>query len=161
MKVQFATILAMALATASIGAHAASPGRFTYAGPTSADADVLSMKWRFGFHFDVRPDAAAKLSFSCDGIPESAVTVNAADLKMDAQGSAFVESAATAVSRQTTPWLYDKAPTSTNCKVVLTGADGKELQESAPVSFAPATKAVLLMQLQQAFEFNQKPRPAR
>ncbi len=153
--------LISSLALLSLGAHADAPGRFVTVGPMDAPGDVMSMKWRYGYLFTTRPEANATVRFACNGIPESAVSVRGADLAINERGVAFVDSAATPVSKQATPWLFDAATTHADCSITVSAADGKQIRESVPLAFPPEAKSVLQATLKEAFELNKKPEPAK
>lgn len=133
-----------------------SPGRFYYAGPASVEADVLSVRWVYGFQFAVTQSDISHVKFSCEGLPGTNVTVKGDDLKMDQQGKALVYGEALPVSRNTTAWLYDAGSTDTICSVMVSRPGKQELVERAPVSFAALTKIALLQQLRSAHEYNRK-----
>jgi hypothetical protein len=156
MKKRRTAFITIAMVAMASSVPAASPGRFTYAGPTSAEADVVSIKWRFGFQFSVNLESISEVSFSCGSIKESAVKVSGSSLKPDARGLVIVETAATPVSEQTTPWLFSSSTTKSTCMAVATVEGGKKLKESAPVTFAPVVKVALLSELREAHEYNKQ-----
>jgi hypothetical protein len=161
MKMLGKIAVASVLALTGHAAFADVPGRFVTIGPMDAQGDVLSMKWHYGYLFETRPDANAKVRFSCSGIPESAVSLSGSELKYNDRGIVFVDSKAVAVSKKTTPWLYTAKTTHTDCKVAIAGVGGKRTESVAPLDFAPESKKMLLTSLKESYEFNKPQPPAK
>ncbi|WP_455375603.1 hypothetical protein [Kaarinaea lacus] len=135
---------------------ASSAGQFVFAGTKSVDADVLSATWSYGIRLSENPDSISKIKLSCDPIPGSTFTVKETDIKPASNGVLFLDGPVFRVSKETTPWLYEKSETTADCKAVIVFHNQPKMKIKTSVSFSAIQKVITLTELKSTHEYNKK-----
>jgi len=147
--------------TCLIAACATSPsgnpnlGRFVMAGPVSADAPVASMRWQYGLQLSVDPKSISEIAFNCDPISGTTFTAKGENLQVLKNGSIVAEGPVLALSKESTPWLFDSTTTSATCSAKISRGGQTDTMQ-VPVSFSGTTKAITAAQLKEAHEYNSR-----
>ncbi len=131
-------------------------GRFIHAGPTNADADILSTKWKYGFKFSADTQYVTQIKLSCASIPGTTIIIKKEDLNINSNKVAFWDGETLPISKTATPWLFDSSTTHTTCEAIISRSGVPDVIERAPVTFTGATKSATLYQMKEAHEYNKK-----
>ena len=146
------TILAGCASTSSSNGRPV--GQFVMAGPTSAIAQQLSMRWQYGLALNFDQATIVEIKFSCSPIPGTTFTAKGTELRRLSNGTLFIEGPVLVVSKQETPWLFEKTLTSAQCKAAISRIGQPEALITAPVNFSASSKFATLVQFKEAQEFN-------
>lgn len=130
-------------------------GRFVMAGPTNTDATVASMRWQYGLQLSISPSAITEISFDCSPIPGTTFVTKGENLRVLRNGSIFADGPALAVSKESTPWLFDNSTTTATCSAKITSGERTKTLE-APVSFPGMTKIATVVQIEEAHKYNSR-----
>jgi hypothetical protein len=129
-------------------------GEFVMAGPISANAPELSMRWQYGLRLGFDPKTISEIKFSCEPIPGTTFTAIGAELKILKNGVVSADGPVVPISKESTPWLFENSTTSARCRAVISRPDKADASVSAPVSFPPSQKLATFQQFKMAHEFN-------
>ena len=157
------TVAALLIVTAALAGCAStmlgsSPGQFVMSGPVNAIAPELSMRWQYGLKLNEDPQTLSQITFSCGTIPGSSFSVKGSDLERRNDGAWYVDGPVLRVSKESTPWLYERATTSAQCTASLIRVGQPASKVTAQVNFAADTKLATLLQLHMAHDFNSRAR---
>jgi hypothetical protein len=133
-----------------------SVGHFIHAGPSNAESDTLSTKWKYGFKFTTNHQSVTEVRLSCLPIPGTSVIVKKQNLNVNSNGIAFWDGDVLEISREETPWLFDSTTTVAICQAVVYRTGESNFVERAPVTFTGATKAATLRHMKEAHNYNIK-----
>jgi hypothetical protein len=152
------TLLVSTLAgcAATVPAISQPVGRFFHAGPTSADADVVSIKWQYGFRFSIDSKSVSEVKLSCAPIPGSTFVVRGQDIKVRPDGTVVWDGPTLPMTVAATPWILQPTATDAVCEAIISRAGIPDSVERAPINFSGPSKAATVVQMRQAHEFNSK-----
>jgi len=133
-----------------------SVGHFIHAGPSNAESDTLSTKWKYGFKFTINHQSVTEVRLSCLPIPGTNLIVKKQNLKINTNGIAFWDGEVLEINREKTPWLFESATTEAICQAIVYRIGEPNSIERAPVTFTGAMKAATLRQMKEAHSYNIK-----
>ena len=142
--------------TSTPAANNSDIGVFVLAGPTNANAPVVSIRWQYGIRFFDDPQNISKIHFSCAPIAGTEFTSKIEDLKFLKKGVVIAKGPILALSKENTAWLFDKETTKTVCRATIVRVGKMDHKIQVPVSFSSETKAVAVAQFNSAHEVNNK-----
>ena len=116
-------------------------------GPLAADASVPSMRWMVGLQVNVDPSTVSAVRFSCAPIPGSAFDAGPEVLRIHDTGAVFADGPVLAVSRETTPWLFEATPTMATCRAVVSRDGHADILLEETVTYDAADKAGILEEI--------------
>lgn len=130
-------------------------GIFLHAGLSGGSlADQVSIKWSYIFKVIDDESKIEKIEIKCGDISGAHASIGRPDLKIKKDGVIMLDGPSLPVTRQDTPWLFERSTTSVTCKAVISRTGMPEAVESAPVAFSGQVKQLTIIHLKEAYEFN-------